>query len=242
MTEGRAATPPARVSGIGTIVTVGLVLLASSAAAETARLELRFIGNMAYAISDGKTTLYTDFPYQSGYADYMTYDFEAVPKTAGSLCLITHGHLDHFDPSLFPRMDCALIAPADVVAKAKTDRAIPLAPLMTYRDIQIEAVETPHAGIGHSSYLVTWHGLRLYFTGDTESTDRLLAMKNLDAAFVSPWLLAAVAKQKARIDAKQVIVYHQASNETVPDIQKRRLPRQGETFTLEAVSAAAAPR
>ena len=113
---------------------------------------------------------------------------------------------------------------------------------MTYRDIQIEAVETPHAKIGHSSYLVTWKGLRLYFTGDTDSTERLLAMKNLDVAFVSPWLLAAVAEQKARIDAKQVIVYHQAATETVPDIQKRRLPKQGETFTLDGVSAAGVPR
>ena len=221
---------------------MGLLLLASSAAAETARLEFRFIGNMAYAITDGKTTLYTDFPYQSGYADYMTYDFDSVPKVPDALCLITHGHLDHFDASLFPRMDCALIAPADVVAKVKTDRAIPLAPVMNYRDIRIEALETPHAGIGHSSYLVTWNGLRLYFTGDTESTERLLAMKDLDAAFVSPWLLDAVAKKKARIDARQVVVYHQAPTEAVPDFQKRRLPKQGETFTLESVSAAGAPR
>ena len=226
----------------GALFGLALLALTSISAAEPGSLSFRFIGNMAYAISDGKTTLYTDFPYQSGYADYMTYDFEAVPKTTGSLCLITHGHLDHFDPSLFPRMDCALIAPADVVAKVKTDRAIPFAPLMTYRDIRIEAVETPHAGIGHSSYLVTWNGLRLYFTGDTESTERLLAMKNLDAALVSPWLLNAVAEQKARIDSRNVIVYHQRPTGTVPDIQKRRLPKQGETFTLEGVSAAGVPR
>ncbi len=101
-------------------------LAMAAPAGEPARLTFRFIGNMAYAITDGKTTLYTDFPYQSGYSEYMTYDFEAVPKTSGSLCLITHGHLDHFDPSLFPGWTATLIAPADVVAKVKTDRAIPL--------------------------------------------------------------------------------------------------------------------
>jgi L-ascorbate metabolism protein UlaG (beta-lactamase superfamily) len=209
--------------------------------AEPNILSFRFIGNMAYAITDGKTTLYTDFPYQSGYADYMTYDFGAVPKAPSSLCLITHGHLDHFDPSLFPRMDCALIAPPSVVARLETDRAVPFAPAMTYRDIRIEAMTTPHGPMEHYSYLVTWHGLRLYFTGDTDSTERLLAMKNLDAAFVSPWLLDAVAKKKGRIDARQVIVYHQTAGETVPDFQKRRLPKQGETFNL-GVSAAGAPR
>jgi L-ascorbate metabolism protein UlaG (beta-lactamase superfamily) len=218
------------------------VLVLGTPAASPDTLSFRFIGNMAYAITDGTTTLYTDFPYQSGYSDYMTYDFEAVPKAPGSLCLITHGHLDHFDPSLFPRMDCALIAPASVVARLKTDRAIPLAREMTYRDIRIEPLATPHGPMEHYSYLVTWHGLRLYFTGDTDSTERLLATKNLDAAFVSPWLLEAVAKRSARIDAKQVIVCHQTSAETVPDNQKRRLPKQGETFTLEGVSAAGVPR
>ena len=221
---------------------LAFALAMGTPAASPAILSFRFIGNMAYAISDGKTTLYTDFPYQSGYSEYMTYDFDSVPKAPGSVCLITHGHLDHFDPSLFPRMDCALIAPSSVVAKLKTDRAIPLAPAMTYRDIRIEPFATPHGPMEHYSYLVTWHGLRLYFTGDTDSTERLLAMKNLDAAFVSPWLLEAVAEQKARIDAKQVIVYHQTATETVPDFQKRRLPKQGEAFTLEAVSAAGVPR
>ncbi len=98
---------------------------------------------------------------------------------------------------------------------------------MTYRDIRIEAVETPHARIGHSSYLVTWHGLRLYFTGDTDSTERLLAMKNLDAAFVSPWLLEAVAEQKARIDAKQVVVYHQTADRDRPRLPEAPPPEAG---------------
>lgn len=96
-----------------TIVGFAFALLAAAPAASRDTLTFRFIGNMAYAISDGKTTLYTDFPYQSVYSEYRTYDFEAVPKGGDSVCLITHGHFDHFDPSLFPRMDCALIAPAD---------------------------------------------------------------------------------------------------------------------------------
>ena len=35
--------------------------------ADPRRSRRSFIGNMAYAITDGKTTLYTDFPYQSGH-------------------------------------------------------------------------------------------------------------------------------------------------------------------------------
>jgi hypothetical protein len=94
---------------------IGLVPALS--AAEVPELRFVFIRNMAFSIIDGKTTLYTDSPYQSGYQGYMTYDFEAVPKAPGALCLVTHGHPDHFDATLFTRMDAGLIATSSVAAK-----------------------------------------------------------------------------------------------------------------------------
>lgn len=225
-------------------MSLGLLLAAASlfAAAEPAALRATFIGNMAFAITDGTTTIYTDFPYESGYGGYMTYDFAALPKAPGALCLVTHGHRDHFDAPLFAKLDAMLIAPPDVEARVAPDRTIPFAPKMRYRDVSIEAFETPHAGIGHASYLVTWHGLRLYFTGDTESVDRLLAMRNLDAAFVSPWLMEMVAERKARIDTRTLVCYHQQKDEKVPAFQNRVVPKPGETLTLSAPTAAAVPR
>ena len=50
------------------------------------RLTARFIGNMAFAITDGKTTLYTDFPYESGAFGYMSYDFASLPKAPRTPC------------------------------------------------------------------------------------------------------------------------------------------------------------
>lgn len=219
-----------------------LAAVARPGAPEPIPLLATFIGNMAFAITDGTTTIYTDFPYESGYSGYMTYDFAAVPKTAGALCLVTHGHRDHFDAPLFAKMDAMLIAPPDVEARVPKERTIPFAPKMRYRDVEIEALETPHAGIGHASYLVTWHGLRLYFTGDTDGVDQLLAMKNLDFAFVSPWLIERVAGMKGRIDARQVVCYHHQADERVPAFQNRIVPRQGETLALPALTAVAAPR
>src|SRR6185295_719368 len=81
-----------------------------------AKLQAQFIGNMAFAITDGKTALYTDFPYESGAFGYMSYDFAKVPKAPGSLCLYTHGHRDHFDAALFAKMDAKAIAPPKVAA------------------------------------------------------------------------------------------------------------------------------
>ena len=227
-----------------TAVRVGLALAigAAARAAEGQKLDVRFIGNMAFAVTDGKTTLYTDFPYQSGAFGYMTYDASAVPAARECVCLVTHGHLDHFDPSLFARMGCALIAPPSLVKKIGTNRAVAFAPEMAYRVIEIEAFRTPHGDIEHYSYLVTWHGRRLYFTGDTESTDQLLAVRDLDVAFVSPWLIEAVAKKNSRIDARRIVAYHHHTDEKVADLQDRKVPTQGETFFLEGVSAGAAPR
>lgn len=237
-----------RTAGLG----AGAALVAAIALAEaggggpsTAKaqaLRATFIGNMAFAITDGKTTIYTDFPYEPGAFGYMTYDFAAVPKTPGALCLVTHGHRDHFDAQLFARMDALLIAPPSVEARVSRDKTIPFAPKMQYRDLEIEALTTPHGKIEHTSYLVTWRGQRLYFTGDTDSADRLLATKNLDVAFVSPWLIAKIAGAKGRIDAREIVCYHHQADEKVAALQDRIVPRQGETLALPAVTAATAPR
>jgi hypothetical protein len=216
-----------------------IALLPAVSGAGTAELRFTFIGNMAFAITDGTTTLYTDFPYQSGYHGYMTYDFDAVPKASEALCLVTHGHPDHFDAGLFARMNAKLIAPRSVEAQVPADRVIPLARKMTYRDIEIEAFPTKHHTMEHYSYLVTWHGRRLYFTGDTDTTDQLLAMRDLDVAFVSPWLMELVAEKKGRVDARRLVCYHQTSDEKVPAFQDRLVLKQGGEFVL---SAAAVPR
>jgi hypothetical protein len=79
---------------------------------------------------------------------------------------------------------------------------------------------------------VTWDGLRLYFTGDTDDLDPLLGEKDLDVAFVSPWLLEGARKRGVRIGARRVIVYHHAEQYMGPDYQERMLPRQGEELTL----------
>jgi hypothetical protein len=61
-----------------------------------------------------------------------------------------------------------------------------------------------------------------------------LAARDLDAAFVSPWLLGSVRKKGARIDARRVIVYHHEDGAAVPPYQDREVPRQGETLVLKS--------
>jgi L-ascorbate metabolism protein UlaG (beta-lactamase superfamily) len=191
----------------------------------------RFIGNMAVAISDGRATLISDFPYQSGYSVYMEYPASEIRSgTPVTVSLITHRHGDHWEPSLFRKTTWKVVGPADVVDSVDASRRVD--PAATgIAGLAIQPIATPHANIGHYSYIVTWHGRRFYFTGDTEQLDALLAARNLDVAFVSPWLYSAAARRGAAIDAKRVIIYHHQAAEAVPQCTGTCfIPRQGDTF------------
>jgi L-ascorbate metabolism protein UlaG (beta-lactamase superfamily) len=195
---------------------------------------------MAYAISDGKTTLFTDFPYQSGYSVYMEYDAAHIrSSTPHTLSLITHRHGDHWDRGLFQKTNWQVMGPLDAVADvavSRVVRALPVAPsrsTTSFEDLTIEAIPTPHANIGHYSYLVTWHDRRLYFTGDTDDAMALLAATNLDVAFVSPWLFQRATKSARRIGARQIVIYHQTSDEAVENCSGPcSVPAQGQTFAI----------
>lgn len=198
------------------------------------RLEARFIGQMAFAITDGSVTLMTDFPYQIGYAGAPAYDRGEIRSLPATLALVTHRHADHWEPQLFAGTNWKVLAPPDATSAVPPDRVVPPTSRVAFGPIVIEPLETPHARIGHYSYLVTWHGRRLYFTGDTESADTLLAARNLDVAFVSPWLYRSIAKAGARIDAKLVVIYHHDIGQDVPGCTvKCVVPRQGYTLKIE---------
>lgn len=209
-------------------------LFALAALAQSPALEARFIGNMAVAISDGAVTLMTDFPYQSGYSGYMAYRPEAIRSTTPhTLALITHRHADHWDRVLFEKTGWQIAGPADVVAGVPAGRVVPLTPRGTFEGMHIEALDTPHSDSGHYSYVVTWHGRRFYFSGDTESIDHLVELKNLDVAFISPWLYQSALKRGQAIHAKRIVIYHHRQGQQVPNCTGRcSVPRQGETLVF----------
>lgn len=59
-------------------------------------LTIRFIGNAAFELTDGRSTPLVDFPYESG-GGYMSFDSAAVRPRGDVLALFTHRHRDHFD-------------------------------------------------------------------------------------------------------------------------------------------------
>ena len=225
------------------------LLLTTSGAAQTPpgaprSLTAAFIGNEAWHITDGEYTVLTDFPYQSGYSGYMAWESSRVPKVAdpGKLLIVTtHQHRDHFAAELMAGFKAGgVIGPAAVRAAGGAS-AMPPAAEVRFGPIRVQSIETPHAGLEHYSHVIEWNGVRIYVPGDTEEAASLIEARNLDVAFVTPWMLREAERQAARIDARRVIVVHHEGGQTVRPYQGSVVPRQGDVLTLEP-GTDAAPR
>jgi L-ascorbate metabolism protein UlaG (beta-lactamase superfamily) len=215
-------------------IIAGVALRSGQQQQARAALQARFIGQMAFAISDGSVTVVTDFPYQIGYVDAPAYSPKELSGGSSTLALITHQHLDHWEPALFAKTTWKVAGPDDVISSVAADRVVALKGTTTWGAVQIEPLETPHARIGHYSYIVTWQGKRLYFSGDTEDARSVILAKNLDAAFVSPWMYRIVMKVGRRIDTKRVVIYHHEAGQQVPGCEAGCVvPKQGDTIAIQ---------
>lgn len=217
-------------------VTCVIALWLIAVQAQAGELRFTFIGNEAFHITDGDTTLLSDFPYRPGAFGYMDYSLDAVPAITHGLSLITHTHADHWYKDLFEKMDLFVVGPPGMTKRLPPDRVIPfrLDGPMSFRGLEIQAAETPHKlAIEHYSYLVTWHGIRIYFPGDTENPSEILRQRDIDVMFVTPWLIRTIERQKLHLDTKLLVAYHQRVDEDVPSFQHCRTMQQGESFTIE---------
>ena len=212
------------------------VLILLTGAAGAGELTVTFIGNSAFHITDGETTLLSDFPYRSGAYGYMEYDMDDVPPIENGLSLVTHSHADHWEKWMFAKMDWSVIGPTSVTGGVDSEKVVPFDAdePMTFRDIEVQAIEMPHSlPQQHYSYLVTWHRLRLYFTGDTETPADILQREDIDIMFISPWLIRTIERQDLTLDTKVLVVYHQKIGEEFPPFQDYKRMKQGESFTVD---------
>ncbi len=207
-----------------------LALFTALQVSAAGELTFRFIGNEAFEITDGTFTLLTDFPYRSGYSIYMDYPDEELRPRKHALCLITHRHGDHFEPSLFEKVGCSVLGPAEATGMLTGVVVLPLAETVAFGPLTVRPVRTPHRDLEHYSHGVEWHGLRLWLVGDTETTEHV--PDDLDVLFVSPWLLSKL-EAEGRQPARHTIVYHHTAEELATlECGNCRVPRQGESFTL----------
>ena len=176
---------------------------------QSSEITFEFIGNCGLHLTDGSTDLYIDFPYKSGAFNYMEFDESELDSIKeNSYFVFTHKHADHYSrKSLRSTLKKKKGAAFGVWNISK------LAQLQdSFGDFEIEAFKTKHSFFGipfrHYSYLITWHGIRIFLSGDTTNPETIGTIEDIDWAFVPYWILKSAREQEINIDASMSFVYH----------------------------------
>jgi L-ascorbate metabolism protein UlaG (beta-lactamase superfamily) len=147
---------------------------------------------------------------------------------SADLILITDIHPDHMDPALIAAIskpDTQIMAPPAVVKTVSTASVIANGKTTTWNGWTIEAIPMYNITRGPApgkyyhekgrgnGYVLTYGGKRFYFSGDTENTPEMRALKNIDVAFVCinlPYTMppGEAAEAVKAFHPKIVIPYH----------------------------------
>lgn len=203
--------------------------------AQSGQIDIRFIGNCGLYMTDGTSNIYIDFPYKSGAHNYMEYDKSEIDNIKDdAIFIFTHRHADHYSQKILKKLSGQKFDPWNIPELEKLGTSVP--------GFEIKAFETPHKVFGlsfkHYSYLITWHGKKIYISGDTENADTLARQENIDWAFMPVWLLSDANekgfKLKERIE--MFAIYHIGQKDTIAyDGSNPRLillEKQGETIAI----------
>jgi L-ascorbate metabolism protein UlaG (beta-lactamase superfamily) len=186
---------------------IALVLSTAALAAAPERfstskgpLDITPIQHASLMIQAGGKVMYID-PAQG--------KFDGLPEA--DYILITDIHGDHMNPALVGKLSKAstvILAPTAVCATIKNAAPISNGETKTIGDFQVEAIPmynlTPERAQFHTKgrgngYVVTYGGKRFYFSGDTEGTPEMKALKNIDVAFVCMNLPYTMTPEEAAV-------------------------------------------
>ena len=210
-----------------------LILFAKSGLSQSGEIEIEFIGNCGLHMTDGILDIYTDFPYKSGAYGYMEYDkaeLDSIPDN--SLFIFTHRHADHYSKKI--------VRTFLKTKKGKKYGAWNISELEKLGDtipgFSIEAIKTDHRfSFKHCSYVIIWHGKRIFLSGDTESAETIGKSGKFDWAFVPYWILLDAKEKNIKIDADRIGVYHLYPNQKITNGSPERielLDVQGEKISI----------
>jgi len=194
---------------IGIIFTLTFCLFTTLGFSQSKEIKIEFLGNCGLYLTDGTTNIYTDFPYKSGAHGYMEFDESELDNIKeNSIFIFTHKHSDHYS-----KKNLKKVIKEKGGTKYGVSNISELEKLnKTLNDFEIKAFKTKHKVFGinfrHYSYLITWHGKRIYLSGDTTNPETIGKIKNIDLAFIPYWLYENAKEQNVLIDADEIGIYH----------------------------------
>ncbi len=159
------------------------------------KMNIRWIGQSGYILSDGNTTVCID-PYLSDAVNRVAGRKRLVPcvispeNVCADAIICTHNHLDHLDSdaiSLMKKERMTFYAPSDCAQTLRDAGVIRYVPfdrgtVVQVGDFTLEAVLAIHT-VPAIGVVVSHTGQRLYFTGDTLYHEDLARIK-CDILFV----------------------------------------------------------
>ena len=84
----------------------------------------------------------------------------------------------------------------------------------TIPNFSAQAFRTKHKfSLNHYSYLIIWHGKKIYLSGDTESAKTIGSIAAIDWAFIPYWIVYDAEENNIKIDAKVRALYHLYPNQ-----------------------------
>jgi L-ascorbate metabolism protein UlaG (beta-lactamase superfamily) len=177
---------------------------------QTSRGELRImpVYHGSVMLEFGGKVIHVD-PWSKG-------DYTGLPPA--DLIVVTHTHADHLDRAMIDQLKkpgMIIVGPPAVIdtlncapacgeveaisdSERKTVMGIPFEGVPMYNIVTGSAPGKPfhHKGIG-SGYVLNFGGTRVYFSGDTECTPGMKALKNINVAFVA----MSASRTQSPIDA-----------------------------------------
>jgi L-ascorbate metabolism protein UlaG (beta-lactamase superfamily) len=210
------------------LMMVGLAGLPGPGFSQSNEIKITFIANCGLYLTDGNSTIYVDFPYKSGAYMYAKYDRSEIDSLKdNAIFIFTHKHRDHYSRRLVKKCKGKVYGPWNAKKLEQLDSSI--------QDISIQPFVTEHRfSSNHCSYLITWHGKKIFISGDTEHAETIAALTDLDWAFIPVWLLMDARKKGLKIDAKMIGLYHIGPKEriTTADPKIHLMVKQGEVISI----------
>ena len=145
-------------------------------------LSLKWLGHASFRISNEDTVIYID-PWK----------LKDAPHDA-NLVLVSHSHQDHYSPEDVKKVSgpgTKLVASNDVVVQAGGGQAIMPGMTLEFEGVRVSGVAAynPNKQFHPKSnqwvgFIIDIAGKRIYYAGDTDLTDEMKALENIDVALL----------------------------------------------------------